>query len=367
MIYLDANAGTPMCTAARQALSTWSRIGADPRAIHREGTQSDRVIEQARYAVLKLVEDLDDPEGSIIFTSGAEEAATLALYSACRHLEGSNILVCTTDPIHVLSHTMFLSDLGVDIRLVGTGPDGRTNANEVRSQVDANTLFCSFTMVNDQTGVVNDVLGLASTAKSRFSPLVYVDASQAIGRVRWKSLPNIDMLGISAHTFYGPRGVGALWIRDMALFNPPYDPPENNVPAIIAMAEAGRVVSETCEQDAEHMGNLRNLLEEKLLRIAGVSINCVDAPRVCNTINIRLEEVEAEPFIMLMSKYGICVSGGSCSDNLSPSHVMHALGKSGKELYCNVRFSIHVGNTEADIYEAAKVAERIIPALRKHS
>jgi cysteine desulfurase len=112
---------------------------------------------------------------------------------------------------------------------------------------------------------------------------------------------------------------------------------------------------------------LRNILEEGLLEIPGVALNCVNSPRVCNTVSVSLEGIDAESFIMLMSKYGICVSGGSCSDNLSPSHVMAALGKTGKELYCNVRFSVHRLNTKHEVYEALTTSARIIPVLRKYS
>jgi cysteine desulfurase len=349
-IYLDHNATTPPSDAvvSRMASTLRDEFG-NPSSVHHFGQRAKAVIDEARSAVAALI--AADP-GDVVFTGGGTEGDNLAVRGVAETLE----------------------------------PTGRKHliASAIEHEAVLNTLKAlarrgwktTLMHANNEIGTVQPIAALSAIARERRA-LFHTDAVQSAGKVPIdvKAL-GVDLLSISAHKFYGPKGVGALWIRRGVRLQTPLTGGKQersrragteNVAGIAGMGVAAREAIAKMDSDATRLAALRDRLEEGVLRaVTGTALNGARSPRVPNTTNISFDRTEAESLLIALDLEGIAVSTGSAcsSGTLEPSHVLKAMGFPPHRTQNSLRFSLGTANTEADIDRVIAVLPGVVEKLR---
>ena len=266
---------------------------------------------------------------------------------------------------------------GCGVAFVGVSKTGALDWEAFERAVTNDTAIVSIMWANNETGVLFPIERIASYVKSK-GVLLHVDAVQAVGKiqVRLKNSP-IDYLSFSAHKFHGPKGIGALFVREDAPFLPLFvggrqerdkRAGTENVPGIVGLAKAFSLACERTLPQTSGIEHLRNHLEQTLL--AGIPdsfLNGKDEPRVPNTTNITIPGVESETLLIRLSQAGICASSGSAclTGALEPSHVLMAMGHSRELAMSSIRLSLSRYTTEEEIEEALNIIPRVVSELQK--
>jgi cysteine desulfurase len=376
-IYLDYNATTPCDPAVVEAMAPFftGHFG-NPASNHAYGWAADEAVEQARERVAALI---GAERASITFTAGATEAVALALLGAGQAYGGRKHHVVTVATEHkaVLESVAALEHEGFAVTVLPVDREGRLDLDRLRDAVTERTLMVAVMLANNETGVLAPVAEAAVIAHAA-GALVLTDATQAVGKIPVDvDALGVDLLALSAHKFYGPKGVGALFVRRR---NPrvrlvpviPGGAQENglrsgtlNVPGIVGLGAAAALAAERLDADGRRLVRLRNRFERALReRVGGVHVNGGGAPRLPNTANLRLDGVTTAKLLPAMR--GVAASTGSaCQVKTSqPSHVLTAMGLSREESFASVRFSLGRTTTEADVDAAAAEVARAVAAVR---
>jgi len=382
-IYLDYMSTTPTdprVAAKMRPYLTMNDNGvfANAASTHYYGRQAKAAIEIAREQVALLISATPD---EIIWTSGATEANNLALKGAALFYQrqGKHIVTCTTEHKSVLAPLRYLATLGFDITYLKPQTDGLLNLTKLEQALRADTIMVSIMQVNNEIGVIQNIEAIGALTRAR-GILFHVDAAQSVGKIPVDVKKNqIDLLSCTAHKFYGPKGIGALYVRGKPRLHlvPQIHggEQEHNLRSgtlathqIVGMGEASRIALEEMADDNERILSLRQRfwshLEHLILpNTQRIQLNGHATQRIASNLNINFGNLDAE--ILLTALDDLAISTGSACNSLSlePSHVLLAIGIP-RQLAANaLRFSFGKFTTIEEVDYAAKQVKRVITAL----
>jgi cysteine desulfurase len=376
-IYLDHNATTPALPAAvdRMMVVLRDEFG-NPSSVHHFGQQAKAAIDEARTDVANLI---GAEPSEVLFTSGGTEADNIAIRGAAEALETTgkrHLIASAIEHEAVLNTLKALARRGWRTTLLPVDKNGIVSPAAVRDALTGDTAVVSVMHANNEIGTIQPIAELARIAHEG-SALFHTDAVQSAGKIpiSVKAL-GVDMLSMSAHKFYGPKGVGALWIRRGLRVLPLLTGGRQersrragteNVAGIVGMGVAARAAASKMAEEGRRLAALRDRLEAGILRaVPGTAVNGSTEARVPNTTNISFDRIEAESLLIAMDLEGIAVSTGSAcsSGTLEPSHVLKAMGFNAHRTQNSIRFSLGAANTEAEIDHVITVLPGIVEKLR---
>jgi len=374
---MDHNATTPLAEpVADRMMAVLREEFGNPSSVHHFGQRAKSVVDEARSAVAELIGG--DPS-EVIFTSGGTESDNFALRGAAEALEPSGRRHLVSSGIEheaVLNTLKALARRGWQTTLMPVGATGLVTAEGLTAALTDQTAVVSIMHANNEIGTIQPVAELTRLAKAR-GAVVHTDAVQTAGKIplNVKAL-GVDLLSISAHKFYGPKGVGALWVRRGLRLLPFMTGGKQergrrsgteNVAAIAGMGVAARLAMAKMAEEASRLASLRDRLEQRILQaVPGTAINGDPDTRVPNTSNISFDRVEAESLLIALDLEGVAVSTGSAcsSGTLEPSHVLKAMGLPAHRTQNSIRFSLGAANTEADVDRVVAVLPGVVDKLR---
>ena len=376
-IYLDHNATTPPdpVVVDRMAAVLREEFG-NPSSVHYFGQRAKSALDEARSAVAALIGA--DPS-EVVFTGSGTESDNFAIRGVAEALEPSgrkHLIASGIEHEAVLNTLKALARRGWKTTLVAVDESGIVSPEALAAALTDDTALVSLMHANNEIGTIQPVAELAKLAKAR-GALFHTDAVQTAGKipVNVKAL-GVDLLSLSAHKFYGPKGAGALWIRRGVRLQPPITGGKQergrragteNVPGIIGMGVAAQLARAKMADEAARLAPLRDRLEAGILStVTGTAANGAREPRVPNTTNISFERIEAESLLIALDLAGVAVSTGSAcsSGTLEPSHVLKAMGLPVHRTQNSIRFSLGAANTEADIDRVIAALPAIVEKLR---
>lgn len=377
MIYLDNNATTQIAPEVLQAMLPYLKEEyGNASSFHLWGQKARRACDEARSQIAKVLGVAQ--ERQIVFTSGATESNNTAIRAAlAKFPERKTIVITAVEHASVLHVSKALEKEGYEIVTVGVHASGGLNLDELRASFSKKPAIISIMWANNETGVVFPIESIAREIKSN-GFLLHVDGVQAIGKVPvdLSRIP-LDYLSLSAHKCHGPKGIGALFVREGAPFQPlvvgggqelERRGGTENVAAIVGFGKAMELAYQQLTETKFNIGDLRDLLEEELLDGVPLSfVNGKEEIRIPNTLNMTFPGIEAEPFLIQLSQAGIMASSGSaCSTGaLEPSHVLQAMGLSKELSSSSIRFSLGRFTTHSEILEAIDLIPKIASKLQE--
>lgn len=364
LIYFDNNSTTLMDDRVLEAMLPFFKANyGNASSSHYFGLEIKKAIENSREIISSFI-NCDSKE--IIFTSGATESINIALkgvalnpYNTKRH-----IITMQTEHKAVLDTCKYLETVGFDVDYLPVNNDGLLDLNKLIETIREDTFLVCIMWVNNETGVVQPIKEIGTITKVK-NVLLMTDATQAVGKlpIDLMEYNSIDLLCFSAHKFYGPKGIGALYINSETISKSNISPLLHggghelslrsgtlNVPAIVGFAMACQIASLEMESNLNYIKNLRDILENELLKIEGAFINGSKKNRIFNTVNICLPNFDANVFIGIHKNIAVS-SGSACTSALlEPSHVLIAMGLNNEDSFSAIRFSVSKYNTEQDIF-----------------
>ena len=376
-VYLDHNASTPLDPRVLEAmLPILSEAFGNPSSLHWFGQRTRAAVEEARVQAASLI---GATPAEVVFTASGTEADNLALRGvATRAREPRRKLVVTAVEHHaVLNTARALAEEGFPVETVRVDAEGRVDLDDLRAKVDDRTALVSIMLANNETGVVQPVAEAAGVAREH-GALVHCDAVQAAGKVPVdvRAL-DADLLTLSAHKIYGPKGVGLLYVRRGTPMNALVRggaqernrrAGTENVAGIVGLGAAALLAREHLEADGARLRGLRDRFEAELLAIAGAARNGAE-PRVPNTTNVSFAGTEAEGLLMALDLMGVAVStGAACAaGGIEPSHVLRAMGLPAERVQASLRFSLGRATTGAQLVRAADGVRAAVERQRSTS
>ncbi|MEO1889024.1 MAG: cysteine desulfurase family protein [Cycloclasticus sp.] len=368
MIYLDHNATTPIDPAVLDAMQPFlTTFYGNPSSLHRHGRAVRTALDQAREQVAKLVKV--SPE-QVIFTSGGTEANNLAVSSAA-FAQTKKILLGATEHPSVIEPIKLLVADGYACEEISVNQQGVIPMDSLASLINKDVGFISVMHANNETGVIQDISSLAEMARQN-NIIIHTDAVQSAGKipVNFMSM-NVNLMSLSSHKIYGPKGVGALIHDNNTSLSPTLHgggqeeslrPGTENVAGIIGFGKAAELASQQLVARSEHLLNLRDTLEQDIRDIKGFYIAGESANRLPNTIQILIDNVDGEMLLMQLDQKAIAVSSGSaCSSNSKkPSSALKAMGYTDKLALSAIRVSLGQQNTLTDVSEFVAALKAIV-------
>lgn len=377
LTYLDNNATTKLDPRVLEAMMPFltNEFG-NAASNHQFGVSINQYVKQARTNIAELI-SCDDNE--IIFTSGATEAINLAIKGVAENFssKGKHIVTVQTEHSAVLDTCKYLERKGYEVTYLPVKTDGLVDLEVVKNSIREDTILVSIMLVNNETGVIQPIKEIAEMAHAK-GVFFMTDATQAVGKLPVDvNAMGIDLMSFSGHKFYGPKGVGALYVRSKrpnkvkleALIHGGGH--ENgmrsgtlNVPGIVGLGKAAEIAKKEMQKNAETVGKLRDYLENELLKIDHTVLNGSKEQRLYNVSNICFKGADADA--IMGSLNGIMVSNGSActSTKVEPSHVLTAMGLSDQDSYSSLRLSLGKFNTKEEMDVVIKSIKEIVANLR---
>lgn len=379
-IYLDYSATTPVDPQVREAMRPYFE-GAfgNPSAAHALGREAKATLEQARETVAGLLGTADKDE--VVFASSGTEADNLALAgTAFAYQErGRHIITSAVEHAAILETCTALERGGFSVTYLPVNGHGVLDLEQLRRAIRPDTILVSLMHANNEVGVLFPLADIGAITKER-GVLFHTDAVQSFGKVPLDVRHcKIDLLSLSAHKIYGPKGVAALYVRRGVRLQSLLRgggqergrrAGTENVPAIVGLAEAARLMFLEMPGEGERMGKLRDRFEAGVLaRIEGVRVNAQKGPRLSHTSNLTFEGVEAQTLVVALDLEGIAVSAGSACHvgSLQPSHVLRAMGLSPEHVEGSLRFSLGRFTREEDIDSVLAILPHLVARLRENA
>ena len=375
-IYLDHAATTPVRREVLDAMLPYLEGAAyNPSSLHAEGRAARAAVDAARDTVAAAI---GAARKEVVFTGGGSEADTLALTGIARAARerGRHIVVSAIEHHAVLHAARALANEGWDVTVLAVTADGVVDPRTFEAALREDTVLASVMMANNELGTIQPVAELARIARTR-GVLFHTDAVQAATYlpIDVRAL-GVDALTLSAHKLYGPKGVGALYVRSGTPIVPVVHGGSQefalragteNVAGIVGFAKALELAAAERAAEAPRLARLRDRLEATLAaRIDGMRVNGAGSPRLPHFSNCSFLGTESEPLLLRLDLEGIAVSTGSAcaSGSLEPSHVIAALGLPDEWMRAVVRFTLGRASTEEQVDRAAQVIERSVGDLR---
>jgi cysteine desulfurase len=378
-IYLDYNATTPVAPEVLEAMLPYLREEfGNPSSIHAFGQRAKAALYDARERVARLI---DASPNEVLFTSGGTEADNLALLGVLDAAEGGRrALVTSSVEHHAVWNTMkALAKKGVPVTFLKVDKAGRVDPEELGRALTPKTLLVSIMHANNETGVVQPIAELARRTHEA-GAYFHTDAVQSVGKipVSVKDL-GVDLLSMSGHKLYGPKGTGALYVRRGVTIRPVFRgggqersrrPGTENLAGLVGLGQAARMAEEHLSPEPIRVAALRDDLTEKILaRVPGTGVNGGEVERTPNTVNLSFEGIEGETLIMALDLKGCAVStGAACSSGtVEPSHVLIAMGLSPEKVQGSIRVSLGRYTTAEEIDRFVEVLESVVASIRSHA
>ena len=377
-IYLDNAATTPLDPRVLEAMMPYltDRFGNASSHHHAYGWEAEEAVEAARAQVAAL---LGAPVRSLVFTSGATESNNLAIkgvFGAYRS-KGNHLLVSRIEHKAVLDVCAALEKQGAEVTRLPVEGEGRVDPDAVGRAIRETTILVSIMHANNEIGTIQDLAAIGEVCKRR-GVVFHTDAAQSVGKIPFDvDALGVDLVSVSAHKIYGPKGVGALWIRRRSprvSLEPLVDGGGHesgfrsgtlNVPGIVGFGRAAEISASEREAEAERLRRLRDrLLAGIEAGLDDVDVNGDRRDRLPGNLNLSFGYVEGESLLMGLS--GIAVSTGSActSASLEPSHVLQAIGRRAERAQSSIRFSLGRFNTEEEIEETIRRVVGTVRSLR---
>lgn len=385
MIYLDNNATTRIDPRVLDAMMPFLTDNfANAASTHPFGVSAHEAVKTARQQVADLLRC--EPH-ELVFTSGATEAINLAIKGVCDKLGSARKHIVTVQTEHkaVLDVCQHLETRGYEVTYLPVKSDrsvgaGLLDLDIVKAAIRPDTLLVSVMWVNNETGVIQPIRQIAELAHAA-GAIMMTDATQAVGKLPIDvDAALVDLLAFSAHKFYGPKGVGGLFVRQRRVAGSQRVKLEAvlhgggherglrsgtlNVPGIVGMGKAAELSSVAGSTEIKRIGALRDQLETVLLTIPGTRVNGDRTNRLYNTTNILFENCDSDALIMGLT--GIAVSNGSActAASIDPSHVLLAMGLTETQAFSCLRFSLGRFTTETDITATIDAVKGVVEELR---
>ena len=378
-IYLDYSATTPVDPRVAQKMIPYltEHFGNPASRSHAFGWDSERAVEEARSQVAALVNC--DPK-EIVWTSGATEAINLALKGAAHfyHGKGKHLVTVRTEHKATLDTMRELEREGFECTYLDVKPDGLLDFEAVKAALRPDTVVVSVMAVNNETGVIQDIAAIGELCRSR-GIIFHVDAAQATGKMPLDLAKlKVDLMSFSAHKTYGPKGIGALYVRrkprvriEAQMHGGGHERGMRSgtlaTHQIVGMGEAFRLAKLEMATENERIRMLRDRLLKGVSGIEEIYVNGDMERRVPGNLNVSFNFVEGESLIMAIKEIAVS-SGSACtSASLEPSYVLRALGRSDELAHSSIRFTIGRFTTEEEIDYTVGLLERKIAKLRELS
>jgi len=380
-IYFDYSATTPVdkrvAEKMMQYMTTDGHFGNPASRSHKFGWQAEEAVDIARNQIAELINA--DPR-EIVFTSGATESDNLAIKGAANfyHKRGKHIITCKTEHKAVLDPCRELERQGFEVTYLDPEDNGLIDLTKLEAAMREDTVLVSIMHVNNEIGVIQDISEIGEMCRAR-KIIFHVDAAQSAGKILldMQSM-KVDLLSISAHKMYGPKGIGALYVRrkprirlEAQMHGGGHERGMRSgtlaTHQIVGMGEACRLASEEMSQDLEHVTAMRDRLWNGLNTMEQVFINGDADKRYQGNLNVSFNFVEGESLIMALKDLAVS-SGSACtSASLEPSYVLRALGLNDEMAHSSIRFSFGRFTTTEEIDHAINIIQKSIGHLRDMS
>lgn len=378
-IYLDHNATTPVLPEVADAMDTYFRKEwGNPSSIHWAGRGAKSALSEARDKVAAF---FNCTPVEVIFTSSGTEGDNHALKGVAlqKQSKGNHIITTAVEHPAVLKTCKYLEKTGFEVTYLGVDQDGMLSLDELKAAIRPETILISVMYANNETGTVFPIKEIGEIARAN-KVLFHTDAVQAAGKfpLDVKEL-NVDLMTISGHKIYGPKGVGALFVRRGVRLVPMIHGGHHernrrggteNVACIVGLGLACEIATRDMEKEVEHVRFLRDRLEKGLMEnTPHTKLNGHPELRLPNTTNISFEFIEGEGMLLNLDMLGIATSSGSActSGSLEPSHVLLAMGLTHEMSHGSIRFSLGRSNTEEDIDRVIELMPPIVKRIRQMS
>lgn len=378
-VYLDYAATTPVDKRVAEKMIPYltETFGNPASNSHAFGWEAEEAVEKARADIAALINA--DPK-EIIFTSGATESDNLAIKGAANFYKtkGKHLITIKTEHKAVLDTMRELERQGFEVTYLGVQENGLIDLEELKASIRDDTILISVMWVNNEIGVVQDIPAIGEICRER-KIVFHVDAAQACGKVPVDvEAAKIDLLSMSAHKVYGPKGIGALYVRrkprvrlEAQMHGGGHERGfrSGTLPThqIVGMGEAFRIAKEELEQDMAHYRKLRDIFLKGIEGIEEVYINGDLEHHAPNNLNVSFNFVEGESLIMAVKELAVS-SGSACtSASLEPSYVLRALGRNDELAHSSLRITFGRMTTEEEVQFAAELIKSKIGKLRELS
>ena len=382
-IYMDANATTPLLPEVFEAMRPfWMEHFGNASSIHQQGQQARGAVEQARSSVARFLHCLNS---EIVFTSGGTESDNLALFGVLSNHAAPAHLITTTIEHHAVLHAAeSLAKDKVEATFLPCTAQGLVEPAALKAAMRPNTKLVSVMYANNETGVIQPIAELAAIAHAS-GALFHTDAVQASAKLPLDlsaegPLKDVDLLTLSGHKIYAPKGIGVLFVRKNVRLSPMLHGGTHerqrragteNVACIVGLGKAAELANTWLTTSGpDELAALRDRFEQGILsQVEETGINGAGAARVSNTSNIYFNYLEAEALVIALDLKGLSVSGGSAcqSGAAEPSHVLTAMGLPPARARASIRFSLSRLTTEEEVDEALKIIPTAVARLRELS
>jgi cysteine desulfurase len=380
-IYLDHNATTAVDPAVLDAmLPYFSSDFGNASSIHTFGQRARAAVETSREQVAAL---LNARPQEIVFTSGGTESDNHAIFGVAQALlpvrPGTHVITTTIEHEAVLNACQALEKRGVAVTYLPVNREGLIDLDDLRRALRPETVLITVMHANNELGTIQPLAEIGRIA-AEADVYFHTDAVQSAGKIPLdvKAL-QLDLLSISGHKLYAPKGIGALFIKSgtrlrQLLYGGHHQrgfrPGTENVAGIVGLGKAAELARHSLEKDAAHISRLRDTLEQGILaRVADSRVNSSNAPRTPNTTNILFSGLEGEALIIALDLKGLaCSTGAACSSGaVEPSHVLTAIGLPAADARATIRFSLGRHTTESEIAAALEIVPAAVAHLRNLS
>jgi cysteine desulfurase len=373
LIYLDNNSTTKIDERVVKAMLPYlSELCGNPSSTHSFGIETHKAIQQSRKSVAELI---NSETSDIVFTSGGTESINLALkgYAFGNQNKGRHIITAKSEHKAVLDTCLYLESVGFTITYLPVNRNGVINVDELYAAFKGETILVSVMFANNETGVLQRIKEIAEISHAKGAAFM-CDATQALGKIEIDVEElQIDLMPFSGHKFYGPKGVGGLYIKGLKKKKTYLEPLQHggghenglrsgtlNVTGIVGMGAACKIAMEEMKFNANKILVLRDLLEKELLKIPHAYLNGDNAQRMYNVSNICFPGIDANIFIGKMKNIAVSTGSACSSSIIEPSHVLKAMGLSDVDAMASIRFSLGKYNTDSEIYSTIDIVHKLI-------
>ncbi len=382
-IFMDSQSTTPVDPRVLEAMIPYftEKFGHPASRNHPFGWEAEGGVDVAREQIAKLIGARDPKE--VIFTSGGTEAINLALKGVVEMYreKGNHIVTTTIEQRATLDVCKRLERQGVEVTYVPVGRDGLVDVEAVRAALTDKTILISIMFANNEIGTIQPVAELGKLAKEK-GVIFHTDATQAVGKVPVDvEAMGVDLLSATAHMLYGPKGVGALYVRRKSprvRIAPMVDGGGHErgmrsgtvpVPLVVGFGRAAEICREVMAEEGTRLAALRDRLQEQILsKVDEAYVNGHPSLRLPHNLNISFAYVEGESVLMGLNKEAALASGSACtSATLEPSYVISALGVDSELAHSSIRFGLHRFTTEEEVDFVARKTVEVVQRLREMS
>lgn len=375
-IYLDYNATTPVDPRVIEEMLPYftEKFGNASSITHAYGWDAEEAVTIAREQAARLI---GSKPGEIIFTSGATEAINLALIGACKENadSGDHIVTCVTEHKAVLDTCHDLENRGVEVTYLEVDESGAIDLEELDKAITGRTILVSLMHANNETGVIHPLKEIAKITREK-DVLLLTDATQAVGKIPFDVEElGVDLAAFSAHKLYGPKGAGALYVRQepKADINPilfgggqekGLRPGTLNVPAIVGLGKACELCSKEMEEDAGRLRKWRDRLEKELSALGDVRVNGRESKRLPHMTNLSFEHIAGSKLVRSLKNLAVSQGSACTSGTVEPSHVLKGMGHSDELALSSLRVGLGRFTKEEEIDIAIDTIKESIDRLR---